>query len=476
MALAVGLDIGGTHVRAGLVDAAGRLLAQRREPCAREAGAVLGQCLRLVGELRTPEVAAVGAGLPGRVDAERGLALSGGYVDLSALPFAERLSRGAGLPVTVENDAAMALVAEAAVGAARGCASAVLLTVGTGVGGAVLERGRLLRGRRAAGQLGHLMVEPGGLPCLCGRRGCLETVAAGPALARHMAAAGLPAGTPAEALPGAPEGSRERAALLAWAGPLRRAVESLVAAFDPEAVVLGGGLGRAAAAALGELPALPSWYEAPVRAAALGDEAGCVGAGLRALDEAPGASSRRVLLVNGVPASGKSGVARRLADGLGWPLLALDTVKAPFLAELPPGGRPFNRTLGRASLRAMLAVVGEAPAGAGFVLDAWFGFQPRALLEGLLREAGVGAVAEAWCEAPPGEVGRRYAARAPLRPAGHPGADYVPELVALAARAAPLGLGPVLRLDTTRPLDLPAALAWAREALKETLTRVKSPA
>jgi glucokinase len=110
----------------------------------------------------------------------------------------------------------------------------------------------------------------------------------------------------------------------------------------------------------------------------------------------------------------------------------------------------------------MLDTLREAPGP--FVLDAWFGFQPPDLLARGLRDAGAVA-AEVWCEAPPEEVGRRYAARVSLRGPGHPGLDYVPELVALAGRAAPTGERPVLRVDTTRPLDLPATLAWARAAL-----------
>lgn len=460
--LAIGVDIGGTHLRAGRIGPGGEVLARARLPCAREPEAVLADCLSLIAELRTPEVVGVGLGVPGRVDAGRRLVLSGGYVDLSRLPFARRVEESTGLRVAVENDAAMALLAEQAFGAARGAASVVMLTVGTGIGGAILERGALLRGRRAAGQLGHVVVEPEGLACLCGRRGCLETTSSGTALGRHLLRAGWPDGTRVEEVLARAGEPVARAVLEAWAGPLRRAVDSLVATLDPDLVLLGGGLGAAAAAALEAVPAAASWYGAPVRAAALGDDAGMIGAGVAALRA--GTLSRRVVLVNGVPASGKSGTARALADALGWPLLALDTVKGPFLDELPPGDRLFNRTLGRASLRAMLDVVGEAPGG-GFVLDAWFGFQPVELLAGGLRAAGVEAVAEVWCEAPPEEVGRRYAERVARRAPGHPGLDYVPELVALARRAGPTGLAPVLRVDTTGAFDVAGTAAWLEAAL-----------
>jgi glucokinase len=370
------------------------------------------------------------------------------------------------LAVAIENDAAMALLAEHALGAARGCESAVLLTVGTGIGGAALEGGRLLRGRGTAGQLGHLVVHEGGQPCPCGRHGCLETESSGSAFARHLAEAGLPEGTRAEDLlarPGDPAAGR---VLAAWAAPMRRAILTLAAALGPEAILLGGGAGGAMAQALARLPPDPSgWFEAPVRPAALGDAAGVVGAGLAALDAAGLGRTRRALLVNGVPASGKSRVARAMADALGWPLLALDTVKGPFLAELPPGDRPFNRSLGRAAYAAIWDTLAESPGGTGVVIDAWFGFQPLSLLDEGLARAGVGRAAEIWCEAPPEEVGRRYAARVPERGPGHPGLAYVPELIELARRAAPTGRAPVLRLDTTQAFDRARTLAWVRRAL-----------
>ena len=111
----------------------------------------------------------------------------------------------------------------------------MLLAIGTGIGGAILEGGRLVRGRRSAGQLGHLVVEPEGPPCLCGNRGCIETLCAGPALGRLIREAGLLEGTRVEALLAGEGGERGAGVLRAWAAPLRQAVDSLVAALDPEA-------------------------------------------------------------------------------------------------------------------------------------------------------------------------------------------------------------------------------------------------
>lgn len=466
MAQAIGIDVGGTHLRAARVDGAGAILAEARRPCDRRPEAVLRDVLALVEEVRAPGVAALGVGLPSRVDAAAREVFPGGYVDLTCISFAARVEEATGLAVALENDGAMALLAERALGAARGCDAALLLTVGTGIGGAVLDGGRLLRGRGTAGQLGHLVVREGGHRCACGRQGCLETESSGSALARHLAEAGLPQGTRAESLLARPSDPAAERALAAWAGPMRRAILSLAAALRPEVVLLGGGAGGAMAQALARLPPDPSgWFDAPVRPAALGDVAGVVGAALAGLDLIGLGRTRRALLVNGVPASGKSRVARAMADALGWPLLSLDTVKGPFLAELPPGDRPFNRSLGRAAYAAIWDTLAESPSGTGVVIDAWFGFQPLSLLDDGLARAGVAQAAELWCEAPPEEVGRRYAARVPARGPGHPGLDYVPELVELARRAVPTGRAPVLRIDTTRPLDRAGALAWARRAL-----------
>lgn len=172
-----------------------------------------------------------------------------------------------------------------------------------------------------------------------------------------------------------------------------------------------------------------------------------------------------VALVNGVPASGKSSTARALSRATGWPLLTLDTVKEALFEELGTGDRDYNRKLGRASYRAMFAIVGEAPAGSRFVMDAWFGFQPRELLDELVARAGVTALAQIWCAAPPDEIGARYARRVGERSAGHLGLDYVPELLALARRAEPLTGLPTFTVDTTAPLDLAGMAGWAGERL-----------
>ena len=129
------------------------------------------------------------------------------------------------------------------------------------------------------------------------------------------------------------------------------------------------------------------------------------------------------------------------------------------------GDRAFNRMLGRASYQAIWSVVGEAPAGSIFIVDAWFGFQPRRLLEDHLGNAGVELTAEIWCHAPGEVLAERYRARLDQRPAGHPGAAYVPELIELAKRAEPLRRGPLFDVDTTKPVDFDAITGWLRAVM-----------
>ena len=113
-----------------------------------------------------------------------------------------------------------------------------------------------------------------------------------------------------------------------------------------------------------------------------------------------------IVLVVGVPAGyalarSKSRVAREISNRTGWPVLALDTIKNPFLEHLGGGDRLFNRTLGKASYDAIFSVIREAPAGSAFIIDAWFGFQPIELLQTHIGMSGVDLLAEIWCHAPP---------------------------------------------------------------------------
>jgi len=456
-ATAIGVDIGGTNIRAARVAADGSILARARVASSPDSMVVLERIENLVSQVLDDTVRGIGIGVPGQVDFAAQRVLSGGYVNLSDVPVRDRVASRFGLPVVIDNDCGMALIGEAACGAAAGMSDVAMLTIGTGIGGAILAGGKPFRGSGVAGQLGHLVVDPAGLPCKCGRRGCVETTSSGSSLGRHIGEAGLPASTTAADLLARREAGDAvaDAVLRAWALPLRAAINSIAATIAPEAILIGGGLGSEAHAAMSAYPDPSHWFSYRVIPAALGDDAGVIGSALAATASQT-KSGKRLVMVNGVPASGKSGVAQKLSHATGWALLSLDTVKNPFLDEIGNVDRPFNRTLGRASLRAMFDVLAAAPDGTTFIMDAWFGFQPRDFVQSLVESSGVGAVAELWCHAPPDVIGERYLSRSAGRLPGHPGAEYVPELVKLAERAEPSRFGPVQDIDTTGTLDLPA--------------------
>jgi glucokinase len=283
----IGIDIGGTNLRAARIGSDGSIEARISERTTRDPGVVTERVIEMVRALDRPSVVAIGIGVPGRVDARRRQVLSGGYLDLSGCRFAEEIEAAIGKPVSIDNDCNMALVAEIATGAAMRRENVVMFTIGTGIGGAVVLDGKIVRGRMTAGQLGHLTVEVDGLPCACGRRGCVETTSSGLALARLIADSGLPADTVVEDLFAREAAGDEIAAgvLTRWIRPLRAAIDTTVAAFAPELVLLGGGLGHAAHRALARAPALADWYRCEVEKAELGDDAGVIGGGLSALIE-----------------------------------------------------------------------------------------------------------------------------------------------------------------------------------------------
>lgn len=281
---AIGVDIGGTNLRAARVGEGCRIADHRSEPITRDPDAVIARIIEICRDLDDPAVDAIGIGVPGRVDPRQRKVLSGGYVDLSGRDLARRLEDASSRPVTIDNDCSMALVAEMAIGAAAGCDNVVMFTIGTGIGGAVALDGQVAHGAGTAGQLGHITVEPGGQLCNCGRRGCVETTSSGTALGRHIGEAAIPAGTRVEdLLRAARQGDPVAARVLErWVQPLRSAIDSMVAAVAPDIVLLGGGLGRAARVALAHAPAVSPWYQCRVEAAWLGDDAGVIGSALAA--------------------------------------------------------------------------------------------------------------------------------------------------------------------------------------------------
>ena len=275
----LGVDVGGTRIRAARIGPGCEILARIVEPVRPGREGFSRQILRLIGGLRNADTRAVGIGIPGRVDGQGQKILSAGYLDIAGLDLCALMVQ-AGLPARIENAATMALIAEARAQAVE-AGLILMLTIGTGIGGAALLDGQPWHGGGIAGQFGHIVVAPDGPACKCGRQGCVETFSSGTALGQLIAQAGLPVGTRAADLLAA--GDAQAEALLAqWAAPLRRAVETLVSVADPKLVVISGGLGTEMVAALARLPARESWFGLPVAPARLGDDAGVIGAGLAA--------------------------------------------------------------------------------------------------------------------------------------------------------------------------------------------------
>ena len=287
---AIGIDLGGTNLRVARVDQDGRVKALRSERVASGRVPQLQRLHALTRELAALEatpgmVSGIGVGIAGRIRQKDGQILSAGFLDLAGVPLRGIMEDEHRVPVVVDNDAHMAMTAEMEVGAATGCRDVVMFTIGTGIGGAVVTEGAIYYGHGIAGQLGHLSVAASGPVCRCGRMGCVETFSSGAVLNAYMAEAGIGAGMKADDLLAMAQSGDQLAAdvLERWVTPLARAIDSVMAALDPELIVLGGGLGHVACQSLMRIPLSSDWFRRPIAEARLGDSAGVVGAALRAL-------------------------------------------------------------------------------------------------------------------------------------------------------------------------------------------------
>lgn len=292
----IGIDVGGTKILAGVVERDGTVVRTERRPTPVESTeAFLRAVAEVVETLRDDSVSAVGIGIPSTVDQRSGSSVFATHIRLEGVPIRERGQEYLGLPVAVDNDANAAAVAEWAIGAGRGTQHMVMLTLGTGIGGGLILGGRLYRGATgAAAELGHMVLQYDGPECRgrCTGHGHFEQLVSGSAaaeVARELL--GTEAGAP-ELVDAARRGDRTAVRALADLGRrLGAGIGSLVNAFDPEVVVVGGGFGDALdlllPSALETLrrEALPPGRDnVRVVPAELGEEAGMVGAGLIAFE------------------------------------------------------------------------------------------------------------------------------------------------------------------------------------------------
>lgn len=310
-ALAIGVDIGGTKVAAGIVDADGEVIQRARADTPERSvrpsvveDTIVGVVTELL-EASAEPVVAVGIGAAGFVAADRATIVFAPHLSWRNEPLRERLGTRLEPPIFIDNDANAAIWAEGKFGAARGEAHAMMITLGTGIGGGILMDGEVIRGRFGiAGEFGHMQVVPAGHRCECGNRGCWEQYASGNALvreARGLVAANSPLardlyervhGDPSR-LTGplitevAQAGDRTAVELLAEVGDwLGIGLANLAAAFDPGCFVIGGGVSAAGDLLLD--PARQAFRrqltgrgyrpEARIVRAELGNEAGLIGA------------------------------------------------------------------------------------------------------------------------------------------------------------------------------------------------------
>ena len=293
----IGVDVGGTKVLAAVVSRDGSFDAPVERPTdVSSQEALLAMLDDVVEEVRArdPQVAALGFGLPSRIDQGRGRAVASVNIPLADLDFRDRMRERHGLPVAIDNDANAATIAEWQSGAARGAQHVVMLTLGTGVGGGLIFDGRPYRGATGGGaELGHVVVELDGPPCACGGRGHLESFATGVAADRIARERIGPQSSARDLLRRAKAG--ESAAIEALAGigrHLGAAIASFVNALEPELIVLGGGFGEAAGEFL-RGPAVevflqdglsPGRENVQIVRAELGTNAGVIGAGMIAFE------------------------------------------------------------------------------------------------------------------------------------------------------------------------------------------------
>lgn len=308
----IGVDLGGTKLLVGAVDrnleVHHRAFRHSREQ--RDTEALLQSIVEAVDETREAaggDVRAVGFGIPSLVDHDRGVAATTVHLPLHDVAFRDVMAERLGVPVVVDNDANAALVAEHRRGAARGAGTAALLTLGTGIGGAIVIDDHLVRGAHGgAGEWGHMVVDVNGPPCTCGSFGCLEVLVSGSAIARDalrvaetvpesglgraLAAGRQITGMLATEL--AHDGDAAARDVIALAGTyLGIGIANIVNVLNPEVVVIGGGVVGAgdlilepARRVVAERALRPSRDQVRIVPARFGDASGMIGAALLAMD------------------------------------------------------------------------------------------------------------------------------------------------------------------------------------------------
>ncbi len=311
---AVGIDLGGTFIKGGVVDDLGNLISSGKTPTESKNGAeavcrnIAGLCSELLEKagLTDEDVCGIGAGVPGMIDRARGEVVYSNNLRWKHFMIKETVQKLTGLPVTVANDANVAALGEARYGAGKGLENVIMLTLGTGVGGGMILNGRLYEGNRSAGaELGHMAIIKDGEPCTCGRRGCLEAYASATALIRDTKRAMInhPESKMNEvntdevdgrtAFTYEKEDETAKRVVEDYLGYIACGIADLCNIFRPEVILIGGGIGKEGRAMTDRIQALvkPDVFggdlgpAVPVIPAALGNSAGTLGAAALAFEK-----------------------------------------------------------------------------------------------------------------------------------------------------------------------------------------------
>ncbi|MEU8815923.1 ROK family protein [Actinoplanes sp. NPDC048796] len=295
----VALDVGGTGMKCALVGTDGTVHHSERHPTLAERGpeAVLdniagiadGLAATARGKDLTP--IATGIAVPGVVDEKNGIAVWSSNIGFRDVPVRDRLEKRLGLPAALGHDVRVGGIAEARQGAGRGRGHVLFVAIGTGIAAALVVDGAGYPGAHgAAGELGHIVVRPGGNACGCGQTGCLEAHTSAKAVGRRYAElSGEPGATAFDVVSRLGTDELARTVWLEAVDVLADGLVIAQALYDVDVLVLGGGLAEAGEALLGPLreafAARITFHRAPeIVRADLGDEAGCLGAALLALD------------------------------------------------------------------------------------------------------------------------------------------------------------------------------------------------
>ncbi|GAA2815444.1 ROK family protein [Saccharopolyspora taberi] len=297
---AIAVDVGGTEIKAALVDvgpdaAATLRQVRRRTPRGADGPAtadlVIDTVADIVSELRTGDARAVGVVVPGIVDEQHGLGVFSANLGWRDEPLRDRLAERIDLPLAFGHDVRAGGLAEARFGAARGMRNVIVMPIGTGISAAMIFEGRIHSADGRAGEVGHVDIGHGE-PCQCGGTGCVEAVASSAAVARrYTARTGTPVDGAAAVAAAVRDGDPDAVAVWHEAvDALARGLVTLTAVLAPEGIVLGGGLAMAGRLLTEPLAArlddmlLPFHRRPRLELAELGDTAGCLGAALLATE------------------------------------------------------------------------------------------------------------------------------------------------------------------------------------------------